>query len=63
MSVMCTDIVRVAIDVTLTNLAYFFIDMVDPETKHSPSWKVTPKYVETATEGRSKTLYCFAIGR
>ncbi|KAL9959377.1 hypothetical protein ACROYT_G032696 [Oculina patagonica] len=37
--------------------------MVDPETKQSPSWKVTPKSVETAIEGRNKTLYCFAVGR
>jgi len=41
----------------------FYLDMVDPGTPQTPSWRVTPGNNETAVEGRNKTLYCFAVGR
>ena len=37
--------------------------IIDPGTRKSPAWEVTPDRVETAVEGRNKTLYCLAVGR
>ena len=45
------------------NFISFYEGMVDPGTKRSPSWIVTPASAETAVEGRDKILYCFANGR
>ena len=45
------------------NFISFYQGMVDPGTNRYPSWSVTPASAETAVEGRSKTLYCFADGR
>ena len=47
----------------VVNFVSFCVDMIDPETLSSPSWRVNPKSAEIAVEGRNKTLYCFAVGR
>ncbi|CAH3151030.1 unnamed protein product, partial [Porites lobata] len=35
----------------------------DPGIPRAPAWKLIPAAIETAVEGRNKTLYCLAVGR
>ena len=47
----------------LPSIVYFVLGQTDPETPRAPAWKLIPAAIETAVEGRNKTLYCLAVGR
>ena len=44
-------------------IVYFVLGQTDPQTPRAPAWRLVPAVVETAVEGRNKTLYCLAVGR
>ena len=44
-------------------IVYFVLGQTDPQTPRAPAWRLIPAAIETAVEGRNKTLYCLAVGR